>query len=823
MPGFQKSELAINCWNIYGLFNNRDGHRYNKLALPELVEHVSQYKLFGLVESHHTADDISQLAILNFKCFQVCRKKLSKGRKSGGICVFVHDSISSGVKKIPASGSESIMIKLDKDFFGLDRDIVVCFAYCVPTGSSYQIRTQFDPFEDLEQKLGSVKDNCDIITMGDLNARPGTKADYIPAEDNTSVPVLGRLCGTDTQAARPRSNMDCNTNSYGDKLIELCKSVPLRICNGRKIGDILGSYTCYKRYGQSTVDYCLASPRIYNLISTFVINELFPDLSDHCSVTVKVKTKYLSQFCNLQKFNLLEKPKRVKWDSDLSVRFENNIQSEKSRKFLYEFTKRSLTSQCSIDKAMSDISNFLVSAVEQTEGQANSFPSHITPKKTTCNWKFKSRAKKYSFPKWHDKTCMEIRRQLRITSKILRKNPQNPFLKAKLLSESKDYSRVRKQKQKDFVNNLFLELDQLHRSNPKGYMNIINSIRDGSFDKAVQNDTDHVSPDKWREHFLNLLGPPIETSQQEKDMTDYISSNCDLFSSKLDSPFSLKELSTAVKGLKNNKSPSFDRVTNEMIKVSHPVVRKQILHIFNAVLLSGNVPCGWKDNILTPIHKSGSVDDPDNYRGIAVGSCVSNLFSKLLHIRLETKVNTEHLISKQQGSGKKGSRTSDHLLVFKFIIDKYVNNLGGRLFTCFVDLRKCYDTIPRNLLFYKLLNNYSIGGSFLKVIREMYAQNQLFVKVSNGLCQPFKTTKGVLQGSVNSPLLFNIFVDNITNIFDESCDPVSIDNTPQSCLLWSDDLVLFSTTAKGLQSSIDKMGIFYSSLGLDISLKKLKL
>ena len=135
-------------------------------------------------------------------------------------------------------------------------------------------------------------------------------------------------------------------------------------------------------------------------------------------------------------------------------------------------------------------------------------------------------------------------------------------------------------------------------------------------------------------------------------------------------PFSLKELATAVKSLKNNKSPSFDRVTNEMIKVSHPVVRKQILHMFNAVLSSGNVPCGWKDNILTPIHKSGSVDDPDNYRGIAVGSCVSNLFSKLLHIRLETKVNTEYLISKQQGSGKKGSRTSDHLLVFKFIIDK---------------------------------------------------------------------------------------------------------------------------------------------------------
>ena len=115
--------------------------------------------------------------------------------------------------------------------------------------------------------------------------------------------------------------------------------------------------------------------------------------------------------------------------------------------------------------------------------------------------------------------------------KNITKNPQNPFLRAKLLRESKNYNRVRKQKQKEFTNNLFLELDQLHKSNPKGYMNIINSIRDGSFDKAIQSTTDHVTPEKWREHFLNLLGPPIESNQCDRDMSDFLSNNCDLFSS----------------------------------------------------------------------------------------------------------------------------------------------------------------------------------------------------------------------------------------------------------------------------------------------------
>ena len=163
------------------------------------------------------------------------------------------------------------------------------------------------------------------------------------------------------------------------------------------------------------------------------------------------------------------------------------------------------------------------------------------------------------------------------------------------------------------------------------------------------------------------------------------------------------------------------------------------------------------------------------------------------------------MVSPEQGSGKCGSRTAYHLLVVTFLIDKYVNIQGGKLFACFFDLCKCFDTIPRDLLFYSLLKNHSIGGQFLKVIKEIYDKNQLFVKVSEGLCQSFVTTKGVLQGEINSPLLFNIFVDKITKVFDDSCDPVLINNTPQNCLLWSDDLAIFSTTAKSLQNSIDKM------------------
>ena len=108
------------------------------------------------------------------------------------------------------------------------------------------------------------------------------------------------------------------------------------------------------------------------------------------------------------------------------------------------------------------------------------------------------------------------------------------------------------------------------------------------------------------------------------------------------------------------------------------------------------------------------------------------------------------------------------------------------------------------------------------MLQEIYTQNQIFVKVSEGLCQPFVSTVGVLQGEVNSPLLFNLFVNRISEIFDQSCDPVKIGDSEQNCILWADDLLVLSESDVGLQNSIDRVNNFYSSLGLEMNIKKTK-
>ena len=314
----------------------------------------------------------------------------------------------------------------------------------------------------------------------------------------------------------------------------------------------------------------------------------------------------------------------------------------------------------------------------------------------------------------------------------------------------------------------------------------------------------------------------ISPTHTDLDMTSYVAVNCDRLKSGLDNPITQAEVVEEISNLENNKAVAFDRVSNEMLKAAKLVIAKPLLNLFNPILSSAIYPSAWKNDILSPLHKSGEKTDPNNFRGLAVSSCLGKLFNKILQRRLDKFCKKNQLISDLQGSGKSGSRTCDHLLVFRCLFDKYVKHQGKHLYTCFVDLKKAFDTVPRVKLFYILAKDYSIGGNFLKILQQIYSNNKIFIKLNDGLVQPFVTTVGVKQGCVFSPILFNLFINKICSIFDQTCDPVELNKFQTNCLLWADDLLLFSKTPSGLQNSINKMQSFYKSLGLSVNIKKTK-
>ena len=408
------AELWIQCWNIFGVFKNINGFSYNKLHDPDFIATVNKFKILGLLETQHIAEDINRLQIPDFKCFQVCRKKKRFGRKHGGIAVFVHKSISKGISKVPTGGSEAVILKLDKTFFRLNNTTYLIFAYCSPANSSFTLRTDLEPFSELEQKLSNLEPESEKIILGDLNARTGTKLDFLENEDNTFFELPGDYV-TDTVATYQRGNMDRGTNTYGDLLISLCRNAPLRILNGRKLGDTQGSFTCHKWNGQSTVDYCLASPGVYGQILFFKVGNILPLLSDHCPISIALKSQFYqsSSEDESEKYEFLPKPIKLSWDKSIAIKFERFIQTNDSKIFLKNFAANGILSdQTSIDESTEFLTDFLTSAAEKAAANGLHIGYTGAKKGPDRNWKFRKKPnRKIVKPKWYDVSCESLKKK----------------------------------------------------------------------------------------------------------------------------------------------------------------------------------------------------------------------------------------------------------------------------------------------------------------------------------------------------------------------------------------------------------------------------
>ena len=183
------------------------------------------------------------------------------------------------------------------------------------------------------------------------------------------------------------------------------------------------------------------------------------------------------------------------------------------------------------------------------------------------------------------------------------------------------------------------------------------------------------------------------------------------------------------------------------------IIRNTVLKIFNACLHNGTYP--WNTSYVTPLYKSGSIYDPNNYRAIAVGSSLGKLFSTILLGRLLSFREAHVPNPKNQFGFCAGGQTSDHILTLSTYIQKYVRHRKERLYTCFVDFRKAFDTVSRQALVYKL-DKLGIKGRFLSVLilKHMYSNSSVRIKLLQKLSDKIDILVGTEQGHPKSPELF---------------------------------------------------------------------
>ena len=121
---------------------------------------------------------------------------------------------------------------------------------------------------------------------------------------------------------------------------------------------------------------------------------------------------------------------------------------------------------------------------------------------------------------------------------------------------------------------------------------------------------------------------------------------------------------------------------------------------------------------------------------------------------------------------------------------------------------------------FKKLEYMGIRGKILRILENMYSEVNYSIKLPYGLTDSVPSSIGLKQGCVLSPLLFNLYVNDLPFCFSRNHDPVAIDKYVTNGLMYAGDLVLMSASKEGLQKCLDDLNIYCKKWKLKLTLTK---
>ena len=279
--------------------------------------------------------------------------------------------------------------------------------------------------------------------------------------------------------------------------------------------------------------------------------------------------------------------------------------------------------------------------------------------------------------------------------------------------------------------------------NQKEYWNILKSFKKKSNEQEnipeiLKDESviiEHFQKQGNLSHFNSNFKKEIENQLKtmEEDM---------MYKAESDSTIIYKEIKKAIFELIKGKLAGPDRILNEIIKYTNPVMNNSYMKIFNVILKTGIYPKSWKESFTIPIYKSGDKNDPNNYRGISLINCLPKIFNTILNNRL-IKIIEDQLSNSQFGF-RENHRTADSIFVLKSLINKYIHKNKNTIYACFVDLRKAFDSVWREALLYKLCK-MGVGLHFFKLLKEQYLNTTSSMKRKDQHSVFFNISRGVKQ------------------------------------------------------------------------------
>ncbi|KAJ9511081.1 hypothetical protein QJQ45_002827 [Haematococcus lacustris] len=243
------------------------------------------------------------------------------------------------------------------------------------------------------------------------------------------------------------------------------------------------------------------------------------------------------------------------------------------------------------------------------------------------------------------------------------------------------------------------------------------------------------------------------------------------------------------------------------------------------MMRTGIIPAAWKVARISPLFKDTDPTDPNKYRMLAVSSVLYRLYANVLRHVLTAWCMTHKVLPAEQFGFIPGRSTMQPMFILRHLVHAQKASADAKhrkLFTAFIDFKQAYDHIPRQQLWEHLRVGIKLPQPLLACLEGLYRDDNYVLIDGPHRTPPVTPDQGVKQGCPISPLLFALYVHDISKEFLGPVDAVRVQDTPVTHFMYADDLTLVSTSPHGLQRLVCQLQGFADRKHLTVNVGKSK-
>ena len=230
----------------------------------------------------------------------------------------------------------------------------------------------------------------------------------------------------------------------------------------------------------------------------------------------------------------------------------------------------------------------------------------------------------------------------------------------------------------------------------------------------------------------------------------------------------------------------------EHVPFAGPLPWKHLFCLLQEFFLKGSICSTLKTGIILPLFKGKGVKakNKENYKGITLFPTLCKVNEIILLNRLENYASHNQYFSEMQFGFQEGV----WYIEASFIIQETINHMleRSKIFGCFLDVGKVFDTVWIDGLLYKLFTELGIKGRMWMAIKDLYTDVKKRVLYSGSLSRSFSVSQGTGQGRILAPFMYKVYINSLLHVLTYHCYLIYINSFKLASPSVSDDMSLIA-------------------------------